>query len=416
MKLLIIGRVNSGNIGDRAIYLTLKNLFESQGHKVSGLDMSRMNQFCITGNEMERILANDLYWDEEHSLQAMKREEKVSFRSRLISMVFRMPNFVAKALYLCLKKLCYWKHKREWSQIVKGHDLVIFGGGSLLMDNSWNFPLALVCASRLVKNLGVPYGCVGCSVGETFSRNGARWLTKFLEGSSFIILRDPISGIYLQKLGTFQYEVYIDSTICTKEIISFERATLKGIIGINILSYVYFSQITRCNYQRYIKVMRNLIMRIDEMPHLGFKQVILFNAGESDDMYASQALYSQVRGKLNNLNIRVCKKMRNLEELSYVVSQCDVVIGTRLHSSIISKSFGIPIIGIAWAKKVAGFYEMINLKQYCFDYKTFNAEMLVSAIKSIKSNDFCQKAEVEEHVRKLRKLPKYITQKTGIKE
>ena len=97
MKLLIIGRVNSGNIGDRAIYLTLKKLFESQGHKVSGLDMSRMNQFCITGNEMERILVNDLYWDKEHSLQAIKREEKVSFRSSLISMVSIIPNFVAKA-------------------------------------------------------------------------------------------------------------------------------------------------------------------------------------------------------------------------------------------------------------------------------------------------------------------------------
>jgi polysaccharide pyruvyl transferase WcaK-like protein len=411
MKILIIAEINSDNLGDRAIYLNLKNLFESQGHTVSGLDLSRSNQFCIAKNGVARTSINNLCMGEEHLPPVRKRGGEVSFKSTLISI---MPDFVLKVLNLYLKRRRYMKHEREWTEIIKDHNLVIFGGGALLMDNNWSFPLAMLYASRLVRNLGVPYGCVGVSVGEIFSLKGRQWLKEFLSGNSFIILRDRISGIHLQKLGVSQYKVYIDPAICTRDIIKVERGLFKGVIGINILSYVRRPHITKRHYYRYLEVMKKLIIRIAETLQLGFKQVILFNTGEPDDVHASQILYFQLRKKLKNIDIKVCRKMQNLEELCYLVSQCDVVIGARLHASIISKSYGIPIIGIDWGKKVAGFYEMIKLKDFCFDYRTCNAKLLMQSIQRIKADNFCQKTNLEEHIKEVRKMPDYIAQKAGL--
>jgi len=78
MKILIISEINSNNLGDRAIYLTLKNLLESYGHKVSGFDLSRCNRFYC----------------EKAQLNAPTRKEgDASYKSRMISIVPFMPNF-----------------------------------------------------------------------------------------------------------------------------------------------------------------------------------------------------------------------------------------------------------------------------------------------------------------------------------
>jgi polysaccharide pyruvyl transferase WcaK-like protein len=270
--------------------------------------------------------------------------------------------------------------------------------------------------SRLAKKFGVPYGCVGCSLGESFSFNGALWLKEFLRGSSFTIIRDPVSGARLKEFGVSQYKVFIDSAICTKDVIKIKRKPFTGNLGINTLSYVRHPRITRLDYHRYVESMKDLIIRVAGTPRLGFKRVILFNTGGAADVRASEFLYSQVKPRLSNVDVKVCRKMESLGELCYLFSQCDVVIGSRLHSGIIAKSYDIPIIGIDWDKKVAGFYEMTDLKEFCFDYKTFDVEMLINALEKIKDRNFHQDTNVVGHISELKRLPSYICQRVGVKE
>ena len=414
MKVLIIASINSSNLGDKAIFLTMKKLFESHGHSVTGLDLNRReNRTSIGIGGCEHIITNGLYLNDKELLAITQKDSKVSFKSLLKHV---QPDFVRRLRVWHYTKKSYVRHKNEWTEIFKNHDVVVFGGGALLIDNLWNFPLALLYASRLARKIEVPYGCVGCSVGETFSCSGGRWLKEFLADCSFVTLRDSMSGISIRKLGVTEHMVYIDSAIRIGEIIKKERDSAKGILGINVLSYVLHPRITRRGIRRYFNVLRRLIERIDKMPELGLRQVVLFNTGETSDMRAALKLYDQVKSGLRNLGIKVCNKMQRLEDMCGVISQCDVVIGTRLHSSIIPKSYGIPIIGIDWDRKVSGFYEMIGLKEFCFDYETFDVEMIIDAIEKIKSNHFNQESGLEEQIGRFNALPRYIFQKAGIAE
>ncbi len=413
MKILIIGEINSDNLGDKAIYLTLEDLFRSEGYEVNGLDLTRMTKYCGTEGQAPEVSPDSFYLAGEELLSNSVKDNEISLKSIL---KFLQPNIICKVRVLYSKSRNFLKHEEEWTRLIRNSDVVVFGGGALLTDNFWSFPLALLYASRLAKKFGVPYGCIGCSVGESFSFNGARWLKEFLRGSSFIIVRDPVSGARLKEFGVSQYRVFIDSAICTKDVIKIERKPFTGNLGINALSYVRQPQITRWDYHRYIEVMKNLVIRVAQTPQLDFKQVILFNTGGSVDTRAGKFLYSQVKARLSNIDVRVCRKMESLEELCHVVSQCDVIIGSRLHSSVIAKSYDIPIIGIDWDKKVAGFYEMIDLKEFCFDYKTFDVEMLINALEKIKAHNLHQDTNVAGHISEFKRLPSYICQQVGIKE
>ncbi len=413
MKILIIGEINSDNLGDRAIYLTLEHLFKSEGYEVCGLDLTRMTRFGRMEGYMPEGPPDSFYLAGEELLSNSVKDNEISLKSIL---KFLQPNIVRKVRVLYSKSRNFLKHEEEWTRSIRNSDVVVFGGGALLTDNFWSFPLALLYASRLAKKFGVPYGCIGCSVGESFSFNGARWLKEFLRGSSFIIVRDPVSGARLKEFGVSQYRVFIDSAICTKDVIKIERKPFTGNLGINVLSCVRHPRVTRRDYYRYIEVMKNLVIRVAQTPQLDFKRVILFNTGGSADTHAGKFLHSQVKPRLSNVDVRVCRKMESLGELCHVVSQCDVVIGARLHSSIIAKSYGVPIIGIDWDKKVAEFYEMLNLTDFCFDYRTLDVEMIINALAKIKARNFHQDTNVAGHISEFKRLPSYICQQVGIKE
>ena len=282
------------------------------------------------------------------------------------------------------------------------------------MDNFWGFPLSLLFASRIAKSLGIPYGCVGCSVGEVLSKQAIVWLREFLDGCSFVTLRDPLSGTLLKQLGDYKYDVFIDSAICTNEIVNIKNCHSEKTIGINVLSYVGHPFMTKRDYQRYLEAIKKLVIRIDGKPQLGFKQIILFNTGGLLDMQSSASLYSQIRPALKNLKINVCRRFNNLQQLCQTISECNLIVCTRLHCSIISNSLGIPTIGISWSKKVTGYYEMINLKEFCFDYETVNAEMLFRALQSIEPQDFVQNIDLDAHLQLLRTLPEKVVNMTNI--
>jgi polysaccharide pyruvyl transferase WcaK-like protein len=414
MKILIIGEIYSENLGDRAIFLTLKKLFESQGHSVSGLDLSRRTSYVSTSENLSEDNAlKNLFLDDKELKELAEKSREPSFKQLLKSV---QPDFIRKLRVSCSTKKLYRKHEDEWIHDFQNHDLIIFGGGSLLIDNYWSFPLSLLYASRLAKNLGIPYGCVGCSVGEVFSKQAVVWLKEFLDGCSFITLRDPLSGTNIKQLGDYQYGIFIDSAICTNEIIDIKDCTPKKTLGINVLSYVHSPSITKHNCQGYLRAIKDLVVRIDEKPQLGFKQIILFNTGGILDTQSSAFLCSQMTPALKNIKIKVCKKFNSLQQLCQIISGCNLIICTRLHCSIISNSLGIPTLGISWSKKVTGFYEMINLKEFCFDYKTVNAEILFRALQAIESQGFTQNVDLGEYLPSLKKLPKKVVNITNAKK
>jgi polysaccharide pyruvyl transferase WcaK-like protein len=294
------------------------------------------------------------------------------------------------------------KQKKDLTEVIKNCDLVIFGGGALLMDN-WIFPLSLYYKSKLVRDLGLPYGVFGCSVGDSFSRFGNKRIKNCLDGAEFIVVRDHLSAVKLKQLGFKADGVCIDAAINTLESIYNNRGFSKGTVGINIMSYVRQRNLRKEAYSEYIKKMEETILQLDKEIQLGFQRIILFNTGQYDDMRTSLNVYSKVVGKLKNLEILITDRLKNLYSLCSVINNCDIVIGTRMHSCVIAKSYDVPIIGISWDKKIDGFFEMIGLGDFCLNLDEFSSDSIFDRIKRIKENNFVQESDMKEQIRDLKR-------------
>lgn len=279
MNMLIIGELNSTNLGDRAIFLTLRDLFESAGHTVTGLDLTQGTEF----REHPQIHADpdieDLCLSEAALPSAAETGVKRSTKQRLLAVLAKMPNDVHKGVNLFSHMRRHGRLRASWLDRLAQQHVVVFGGGALLQDNNWGFPLALAHASRLVREARLPYGCVGCSVGEAHSTRGRKWFSEFLAGASFVALRDPISSKYVQQLGVADARVFIDSAIRTSELVRRDRADKGGVIGINVLSRVRHPNVTGSGYRRYVDTMVEFLRQMASDRTLGITRIMLFNTG-----------------------------------------------------------------------------------------------------------------------------------------
>jgi polysaccharide pyruvyl transferase WcaK-like protein len=119
----------------------------------------------------------------------------------------------------------------------------------------------------------------------------------------------------------------------------------KIIIGINILSPNYYIKVSgdTITYKEFDGKMIEILRLLSTA-----YTIVIFTNGDPADQKYADSLYSRVR----SLNISIEQRPTNGFELIKIIYKCSLVIGFRLHSLIISYSYNIPTIGIAWDNKL----------------------------------------------------------------
>ncbi|MDO8970343.1 MAG: polysaccharide pyruvyl transferase family protein [Saprospiraceae bacterium] len=87
-------------------------------------------------------------------------------------------------------------------------DLLLIGGGQLLMDNHLGFPVKLLNLTRLAQQMGVPYHLVSCGVGSQWSPPGRYLFDRVVDNASGVSVRDQFS---IQRL---QEELFLAVRLC----------------------------------------------------------------------------------------------------------------------------------------------------------------------------------------------------------
>lgn len=395
MKIVFISSVNSQNLGDIAIYYTQKKLFEDYGHSVS----------CLPLND---IYANPkLKFTKSRTKQnVFTNKENANYVSkRNLSLFLKRIPIVAKSRMLLHYLFLNRKRKNSWESIIKSSDLVIIGGGALLIDINWGFPLALSTTTSFIKKHNVPYGIIGVSAGEEYSFIGKYLIKSVLKKAKFIWVRDIISFKKLKEFNVVPEGVLIDSAINIRKYITTSKEKKKGItIGINIIAFVKHKNIQKNSYSNYLNELIKLIMSLDKKNDQ-IQRIILYNTGDISDTYSAQGVFFELSPWLNNISLSCTKKLESLTELIDVINQCDIIIGTRMHSCILAKSYSIPIIGISWDQKIEGFFKLLHLNEYFINFDKVNSDELISRIDMLLVNGCKQKNDIDPLVKKLNMLP-----------
>lgn len=396
MKALLVGEIASRNLGDQAIFATLRHLLESSGYRVTGLDLSR---YVIIGPTE----------DVRGEGQASSRATLVSrLKGPLLKVVNTLPNVMQKGVVLLTKARADLLRRKAWRVYMREFDLVVFGGGALLMDNNWSFPLALRNLSRSVRAAGVPYACVGCSTGRRFSVLGRRWLREFLDHAEYISLREAHSMQGLRQIGAYEADVIIDSALITSTLMPDLALPDRHVLGLNVMSLIRHPRLTPGVYGAYLDELARFVELIAADETKTWNRVVVFTTGDERDHAAASALIERPQIRAAAVQVELARSPGRLKELCTTISGCGMVVSSRMHAGILAKSFGRPLVALGWDEKVKGFCDAIGISDSFLDIENFTAEDLLAKVSRIVDSDLVQADKVNACVSALERLPEQL--------
>ncbi|HWO77556.1 MAG TPA: polysaccharide pyruvyl transferase family protein [Bacillus sp. (in: firmicutes)] len=253
---------------------------------------------------------------------------------------------------------------RKAYEYLKDVDVVIIGGGGILMD-LYKREAPLFGSYGIVgRRRGAHVIVYGCGAGPVNSYIGRTFLRRLAKASHSISVRDPKSKVLLQSIG-------INKTIETIGDPAFNLASpykhtpTKAIqkIGVTAVPYYskeYWPQTDEKVYKSYIHMMaRNLDQCIRENQ----VEVTFFSTKYPQDVQVSVDIVKEMKEKES---VQIIEENLSPADIMRVSSQQDVVIGTRLHSLILALNAETPVIGVSYHEKVESFMEMIGLGNNCF--------------------------------------------------
>ncbi len=311
--------------------------------------------------------------------------------------------------------------------------VVLWGGGVDLQDSGSKLKLVFVwmrfflisrfTSSFILANQGA--GPIKSTLGRILSRYALKYIT-------YANLREPTAYQLVSEMSSLNancIKLSVDAALMLDSPNgSFGAAYLgeKGfdvgqpIIGINIrrwfhqkggwLPTVVYRRKKESELNGKIEqLVKNLAECLDKLNKDGFKQITLIPMYRAhpepweDDIFllnaVTQAMQSDSRFVMIDEDVTT-------HELISIMSCCDVIIGGRLHSTILAHIAGVPSVHIAYEHKGVEYYMNMNQQEYLVDINDAVLPgghlALYSKVIALVKNSSLEKERIGERVKNLR--------------
>lgn len=248
------------------------------------------------------------------------------------------------------------------SPLIRELDLLIVGGGGILMD-FYNREAQLFGSYGMMAKWGkVPYIVYGCGAGPITSMMG-KFFIRYLTGrAQSVSVRDPKSKQLLHKIGVRrQIEVIGDPSFALSSIEQSKSTDRIRKIGVTVVPYysmAYWPEANDVKYENYVNGMaENLDYIIANKKDV---HLTLFSTKFPHDVDVTEDVYKKMVYKEH---VTVNRGNLSPEEIIAISAEQDVLIGTRLHSLYLAVNANTPIMAISYHHKVADFMEMVGMTE-----------------------------------------------------
>lgn len=351
MKVIILNEGSSRNIGDQAINFGLISILKKIVHN------DNLNICNYSLQKCERFKQGDL-------IKSKKSDSNIP-KFSILHYVLWTINYIRKIL-IAFKN-------------IKDSDLIIIGGGGILINNRKQFITAIFIWTNLARLLNIDIVMLGVSSNSDLSNYEIKLLKNSCKYFRKIYVRDSNTIKYLEDQGIIVNGLSSDFALNIPKVNTEER---KKIACINITS-------SHVNFDKYTFVIKLLATNLKN------HEIYLITTGDpGDEMLLHQFIDIE--------NVKKIIKCTNYEEYLYITSRSSFVIGSRLHGAILSLSQKTPTFILDISSKHIGFYETHNLKKYIIKIdeiqseKNINSDRLYKLIDEFVFDiDFFQKTNIE---------------------
>lgn len=344
VQVLVFSEMDSENIGDQAIYSGLKEHLEGNGVNVEGISIER----CIFYSSAWKVSLNPNSKAKEDLVNRSYISEKLkTFCKKFLRLVY-LPIWALRQ---------YFRLQTAIAQ-ASSPDLAIIGGGGVIMNNNYHFPISILIFTIAMQRKKIPFGFAGVSTGGHLNAISKWMFSHSLKKAKFIFVRDKPSLHFVKELLNSNagnvclgpdYAFFNESQSFTYQ--DSEQIS----VAINITSNSI--PLRSSEFRLHRKELLDLISALSN--DLRFK-VSIFTTGWPDDEIEKTFM-------INRLCERNVERLSNIDRPTSVSDLCGFLKGThlvlcsRLHAGILGLLCGAQVLVIPYNKKTDNFMQSIDL-------------------------------------------------------
>lgn len=282
------------------------------------------------------------------------------------------------------------------SKVFRNAEYLIFGGGTLLQDNtSTKSLLYYLYMIRRAKKHNMKVVLYANGIGPIHKEINKKRLQKILPQISLITARDEQSYEYIKSLCP-QANIHLTAdealTISLGNAENYVSTELlkSGFICVSVRKWRNIKDET---YADYIKTVSEFCQKHG----LGILFIVM---EKSNDATITEKLVRYV--KVPTQILFTGNKMSG-EQLTAIISQAKMTVSVRLHSLIFSACADVPMIGLAYDPKVSAFMRLANLSEdYIINMDKNSNAKLEKALERLYENLDAEKERLAHRMNELR--------------
>lgn len=304
---------------------------------------------------------------------------------------------------------------------ISGADLVILGGGGIFHDY-WSFDpdtlltpehsgIGFFSGPPLLSALwGKPLMIYSAGVGPLLSESGRIFTRAVFDMATLSTVRDFESKSILESIGLDTSKVYVTADPAflidavdekrVKDIFKQERCREdKPLLGVSVrywdigVSPEYWESQVAQSLDNFFKDNNGSVIFI---PFHRLK-------GQTDDHEVIDRIISRMK---HSSKARVLQGFYSPEEIAGILAGCDLVLGMRLHSIILSTAGSVPVVALGYDPKVFNIMKRIGCEDYVIDMSNITADKISHLISEAFNNKERITEKINESRQQLKELAK----------
>ncbi|HLV29474.1 MAG TPA: polysaccharide pyruvyl transferase family protein [Burkholderiaceae bacterium] len=349
---LFAGEYSSRNVGDGIIKLAIESLCHDHGVVAEYRD--------FFGNPLK-----------DGGETAPKRD---TTPGRLKQALLRSGPFkraIATLFYLTRYKKIASRYE------VRKYRRVVIGGGNLLMDNFWNFPLLILRVVKECEAASIPVSLFAVGAGRHFSPQGKRIVGRILRSTavthvvcrdqhSYELVSDAAGPRHAHKVALgFDCGLYLLGSAGHEG--RPEKIGL-GVIAPEVLR-TFIPEHPMADEQQALTWWQDLVDAL--VSQVGIENIeILSNGSPPDNRYAEE-LVAALRA--DHPGLAPCYKASSPQALLERVGDYRALVAYRMHAAVSAMAMGVPVVGVEWDPKLKALFRYCGKPKDCVTVDAFTA-------------------------------------------
>ncbi|TLU65094.1 polysaccharide pyruvyl transferase family protein [Thalassotalea litorea] len=342
MKIGIVGVGKSPNIGDQLIAKTLGKSIESLNHD------HQLEYFDLDEGQYDVDFSHPV---SNRSYTPSKEVQNKSYYLRF----FKLLAFDAKNAKT---------YEQQIENFIRDKDLLIIGGGHLLIDNFGSFILKISRVTKLAQRFDIKFAFWGVGVGDELHYSWKSLAGRYIPKSTRIFTRDSKSKIKIQNQGYYNVNTIIDPGFFS-DLLDLKQTDIQApqkSLTIFMMDPYETHRHSSVKYSR--EEIALWWSEFFELATSHYNDIKIANNGGLADWYF---IDKYLKPNLPD-NVTILPRALSYKDLVVSVNDADTVIAQRLHAVIPSIALKKKFYAFKWDTKLENILTDLGLEDSLIDF------------------------------------------------